>query len=158
MNGIIDKPGNKDSELPPIELLKQMGITDDQLPVLEEYLANGMQLIHGAQTRDSIIDGLRGTTLGQVFRGVIDKLEDSSEGMDIPDLVKFVSGFALLNQIAQVGAAAGVKEYSEQDIMQAFSEVLASQLEKGIKSGKYNPQELKQSAELAAQKLKTKVA
>lgn len=139
-------------DLPSGDILQQMGVTEQEMPLLEEYWANGMKLIHGAESRDAIIESLKNSSLSDVCISVIERLDQSS-GADIPDIVRFVAGFALLNQIAIVGRAAGIGEFGEQELMQAIGEVIGDQVKKGVASGKYDPNELKQSADAAAQKM-----
>jgi len=139
---------------PPPEVLQQMGMTPEQMPALNEYLANGMKLIHSTKTRDVVLDTLGKVGLAQTLIPIIEKLDQSASasGRDMPDMVRFIAGFALLNQLAEIGMAAKVGQYGEQELMQAFSEVMADQVDKGIKSGKYDPQEMLKVAEDAANK------
>ena len=141
------------------DVLSQFGIEGQDRKVLEEYLANGMQMIHGRETRDQIIDRLRQDdpekSLADTTDTVMSTLDAlaSGAGHDVPDMARFIAGLSMLSQIAEVAEAAGIGKFDEDSRVTAFAQLVASQLDKGIRSGKYNPEELKQAAQQAAGKM-----
>jgi hypothetical protein len=156
---IPEKPQG-DDVLPEEDMLRQLGIEGEDRKILEQYLGNGMQMIHGRETRDQVLGRLRKDdpeqSLADTVSVVINSLDASASGagMDVPDMVRFIAGMSLLSQVAEVAEAAGIAQFDDDARVLAFSQLLASQLDKGIRSGKYNPKELKQAAQQAADKLK----
>jgi len=159
---IIPQQEVDNGDIPPMEELEKLGLQPGQYQYLEKYLAEGMKLIHGEKNRQGVIKSLRTalaapqtkqkrlSPLADVMVKILGRLDAAGK---IPDLVKFFGGGALLFQVAELGEAAGM-EFDEQSRMTAFNEVLAKELDEGIQSGKYDPQELVDSSKAASQMIK----
>jgi len=158
--GLLNIPeadeAQKGGDIPPDDLLRQFGIEGEEKQIFEAYLGNGMQLIHGRETRDKILSRINKDdpegSLANAVGVVMDVLDSKAKG--VSDMVRFLAGISMLGQIAEVAEAAGIAKFDDDARVLAMSKLLASQISKGIRSGKYNPQELKQAAQQAATKLK----
>jgi len=157
---VREAEGQKGGEIPPDDILQQFGIEGKEQKIFEMYLGNGMQIIHGRETRDQVIERIRPEdperSLADAVSLVMDKLDASAKEarQGVPEMVRALAGITLLGQLAQVAEAAGIAKFDDDAKILALSKLLASQLAKGMRAGKYNPQELKQAAQEAAAKLK----
>ncbi|MDH5299244.1 MAG: hypothetical protein OEV91_09525 [Desulfobulbaceae bacterium] len=132
---------------------------DDQRQT-ENFLLNGMDIIHNEQTRDNILEALKHgeptDTVANLAWTVLTKLEQSAEqsGKQLSDNVKMNGGNALIGEIIEVGQLAGVlPEMSEEERALSLQKVVAKYMEREIKAGRINPQELQQAGQQASQKL-----
>lgn len=149
----------KNGELPADDLLSQFGIEGEERKIFEMYLGNGMQLIHGRETRDWVLKRINPEdperSLADAVSLVMDRLDASAKEsrQGVPDMVRSLAGITLLGQLAEVAEAAGVAKFDDDARILALSNLLASQISKGLRSGKYNPNELKQAAQEASAKI-----
>lgn len=146
--------------IPSQDVFGQMGMDEQEQAMVEKYIAHGMKIIHAPETRDKVIkvfeSGLEppdalASAAEKVVTMVDQAITNNGTAAPASDPVRFLGGFALLNQLAEVGDAAGKFKIDQDILMQAFSLLLSGQMERGLKEGKYTAEELKAAGEQAAE-------
>lgn len=123
------------------------------------FVLNGMRLMHGPETRDTILqrlgEGDPTDSVAETAYMVLERLEQTSEeqGKPISDMTKVMGGNELVGEVIATGEAAGIFKMSEEERALSFQKVIARVLERDIQSGKVNPQELQQAGQKAMQEM-----
>lgn len=131
-------------------LLKRpdMAQTKEETALHRQFVLNGMRLIHGPEMRDQVIERLSQgdptDAVAEISMLALSKLEESAEaqGRPIDDTTELMAGNELVGEVIATGEAAGAFEMDEESRALAFNKVISRVLERDIKNGKINPQEL----------------
>jgi len=116
---------------------------------LERFLDVSADIV--TQTEPQIAKSVQSGGLASAAAIVFDRVD--KEIGAVSDLTRFFGGLGTLNQIIKVAEKNGVGEMSEKEKVEAISTVLAKQIERGIQSGKYDPHEMLEAANMAKQRL-----
>ena len=126
---------------------------------LDNFVMNGMDIIHNPQTRDAVLENLKHGEPSDAVAGlawtVLQKLESSAEesGKPLDDNTKIQGGNALIGEIVNLGEQAGLFKMDEEERALSLQKVVAKYMEREIKAGRIDPQQLKQVGLQAGQKL-----
>lgn len=143
-------------------LLKRKNLepTKDESAIQKQFILNGMRILHGPESRDQFLqilsEGEPADAVADVAMRILEKLEQSAEreGAPLDDMTKIVAGQKFIDEVIETGERTGaLKKMNEEERVLAFSNVLAQVLDRDIKSGKINPQELLKAGQEAQQRM-----
>lgn len=119
-------------------------IPPEVIDAVENYIAAGMKMVHGEQTRDKIIkllqqspDPMTGAAQAAVL--VMDRIEKEIEA---DDTVRIAAGNAILGEIIMVAETAGIHKYTDEQRAQTFQRAVQLFVQKQVASGKRDPRQL----------------
>lgn len=121
------------------------------------FVLNSMRMLHGPESRDSILERLgQGDptdAVSEVAYMLLDRMEKTSEeqGKPISDMTKVFGGNELVGEVIATGEAAGIFKMNEEERALSFQKVISKVLDRDIKSGKIDPRELQQAGQRAMQ-------
>lgn len=111
----------------------------------QQFVAQGMKLLHAPETRDGMLNRLKQgnpiQAIAEVTLTIVDKLESVAQ---VSDIVKLDGANVLMREVAELAEAAGVKSLTDEEKAQAFSLALEMYVMKGMKNGTMKPEELQQ--------------
>jgi len=129
---------------------------------VNEYVSNGMKIIHSEQTRDSIVQQLKtggnpAAALAQTTVNVLEKLDTASaqSGATIAPETVLQGSAPIMEQVMEIGEASGSFQISEDQIKEAAGMAVSLYIKKGMETGKItmeNMQNLYNSSKEAAAK------
>jgi len=120
---------------------------------IEGYLTGLSKLLHGAQTSAEVVKMLETgppeETIPEAALAVNSQMEDAvREAGRSPSLeVLLNAGLFLVNDLAEIGAAAGLFQLQEEDFSPIITDTLQKYIEKGLKDGTVDPVELQKKVE-----------
>lgn len=120
-------------------------------PLLKKYISNGMKLIHTPAMSAEVVKQLKGDNdieaLSNLSLRVIDSLDVSAKGTlgKIPDEIKWQGAAVLMDQLVQVGKAAGVMDLNEQQIKEAAGNAVGKYIQRGIGDGSITEDQLREA-------------
>lgn len=141
----------------------ESNVTPEEQAEYELVVSNGLTLIYaegaeGSEVRPEILEALQVgeaqgkggpdpavLALAQAAVTIISQLDDSSRqaGKPISDAVLYHSGVAMIEELAEVSDAAGIYDYSEQDMTGALAQAVDMYRSKAIADGRTSEETLK---------------
>ena len=124
---------------------------------VRQFVNHGMKLIHSPETRDELIKrlgiGEKTEASAQAAYTILEKLERTAleQGTEVDDIMRVYGGNELAGQIIEVAEASGIPKFSQEERAMVFEKVVARVLDRDIKNGRLDPQEL-QAMAVEAQK------
>lgn len=110
---------------------------------VNEYVSNGMQVIHSPETRDNIVSQLKtgddpAMALAQTTVNVLNQLDTTSTqaGADVTPETVLQGASPIMEQIMEIGEASGVIQLSEDQVKQAAGMAVSLYIKKGMETGK----------------------
>ena len=135
-------------------------VTPGQAPVTEEvpeenvaedtakFVAKGMKIIHGPDTRDALVNKLKTKNpvqaVSEVVIDVTKRLDASArqEGKEIADKAKLEGAVEIFGQVIEVGETAGVLEMDEKQKQLSLSLAIQNYIDAESKAGRIDKQAL----------------
>lgn len=125
----------------------QGAVTEKDKIDFQQFIAQGMKILHAKQTRDGILQRLsQGNpiqAIAEVTLTIVQKLEQAAQ---VSDIVKLDGANVLMKEVAEVAEAAGIPPLSDEDKATAFSLALEMYVMRGMEKGTMNPEELQSVA------------
>jgi hypothetical protein len=112
------------------------------------FIAKGMKLIHGKDTRENILKSLQIDNpieaVSNIVTAVINRVDTAirNSGQRTPDEVKAVAANNLLGQIFEIGEASGTVKLDDDEKELAYSLSIQKYLDLEVKAGRIDPQAL----------------
>lgn len=110
---------------------------------VNEYVSNGMKLIHSPQTRDNIVSQLQtgenpATALAQTTVSILTQLDSASSqsGATVTPETVLQGAAPIMEQVMEVGEASGSFQITEPQIKEAAGMAVSLYIKKGMETGK----------------------
>lgn len=133
-------------------------VSPEEQAEYDAFVTNGMQLIYNEQLMPQLLERIEGggnpiEGLANAAALVVMRLEDSAEGQGqaISNDVKFHGGTELMEQLAELAEAAGIHEYSEEEVESAFYLALDTYRSTRQEQGKLAMDEINQDMQTLVQ-------
>jgi hypothetical protein len=126
---------------------QQEGATPEQKEQYEEFVSNGMQVIHSEETRNDLVKRVQAgdptVAVADATLTVIGRLEQTADeqGVKIPYEILMSGGMELLGQVIEVAETVGVT-LNPQQKEQALQMAVQAYMEQGAASGKIPPEDM----------------
>lgn len=118
-------------------------VTEKDKSDFQQFIAQGVKLLHAPETRGGMIDRLRKgnpiQAIAEVTLAIVQKLEQVAE---VSDIVKLDGANVLMKEVSELATAAGVKELTDEEKSLAFSLAMEMYVMQGMKSGKLKPEDM----------------
>lgn len=142
--------------------IKTKQASAEEQNMYEYFVANGINLIHSGNTRTNILNILKSgannpiNAVAMSTLSVIGKIEQQAQKQDveIPDSVKLNGGAAIMEEIVELGEAAGILKMSEEDKTKAAQSAIQNYLTQGINAGTIDPNKLRDDISQLEPKIK----
>ena len=110
---------------------------------VNEYVSNGMKVIHSPETRDNIVNQLKtgddpAMALAQTTVNVLNQLDTTSTqaGANVAPETVLQGASPLMEQIMEIGEASGAIQLNEDQVKQAAGMAVSLYIKKGMETGK----------------------
>jgi len=156
----VQQPGRPPSEQTPEQQMRigePKKANPDKQRLYDMYVGNAFNIIHGEQSRDTIIKMLkRGKPVDAVADTtlmVMKKLDATAQaqGVNVSDDVRLHGGNEIMGELIMVGEASGAfKQMKPEEREAAFRIAVGKYLQAGYRSRKYKPRDIIDAADKMA--------
>jgi GH24 family phage-related lysozyme (muramidase) len=106
------------------------------------FIAKGMKLIHGKDTRENILKALQNQNpvdaVSRITQTVVQRVDQAirKSGQDIADEIKLVAANNLMGQVLEIGESSGLVSLTPEEKEVAFTDAINSYIKLEIKAGR----------------------
>jgi len=128
-------------------------------PKVDQYISNGMKLIHSEKTRDNIVEQLKAdpdpsSAVASTTVNILEQMDRSAEsaGVKIPNEVRIAGASPIMEQVIEVGQASGALTLSEDQTKEAASMTVSLYLKTAMENGTITMGDLQAMNDIIQQK------